>query len=234
VVAVETANTDHSSRTFPVLGKGLNNEEFVMQGNSQQEAVEEALMVEMAKGGDEAAFGQLWLRHRRRLSYAASRILRNQDDAEDVVQESFLKAYCHIRTFDGRSQFSTWITRIVINTALMSLRKRRRYVDVPINDCIQEHEGYWELADRSPNAESRYLRSECLSHLSAAIHALPTILRNAVEIRLARDGTLRDVAEATGISIPAAKTRLFRAKQRLRMSLDPKLQERSYRLTFRQ
>jgi RNA polymerase sigma-70 factor, ECF subfamily len=78
-------------------------QEFVTQANSRQEAVEEALMVQMASRGDEAAFGQLWLRHRRRLSYATSRIFRNHDDAEDVVQESFLKADCHIRTFDGRS-----------------------------------------------------------------------------------------------------------------------------------
>jgi RNA polymerase sigma-70 factor, ECF subfamily len=205
-----------------------------MQANSRQEAVEESLMVEMAKRGDEAAFGQLWLRHRRRLSYAASRILRNQDDAEDVVQESFLKAYCHIRTFDGRSQFSTWITRIVINTALMSVRRRSRYVHESINDGLPQNEGHWELADRSPDAESRFLRSECLYHLSAAIRTLPPILRNVVEIRLARDGTLREVAEATGVSLPAAKTRLFRAKQRLRESLDPKLQKRRYRLPSNQ
>ena len=205
-----------------------------MQTNSRQEAVKEALMIEMAKRGDEAAFGQLWLRHRRRLSYAASRILRNQDDAEDVVQESFLKAYCHIRTFDARSQFSTWITRIVINTALMSLRKKCRHVDVSINDGLPENEGYWELPDQSPDAESRYLRSECLYHLSSAIQALPPILRNVVEIRLARDGTLREVAEAIGISIPAAKSRLFRAQQRLRMSLSPNIQERGYPLTSNQ
>ena len=105
----------------------------------------------------------------------------------------------------------------------MSLRKRCRYVDVSINDGLPENEGHWELPDRSPDAESRRLRSECLYHLSAAIQALPPILHNVAEIRLARDGRLRDVAEATGISLPAAKTRLFHAKQRLRMSLDPKL-----------
>jgi len=194
-----------------------------MHAHSQQGPVEEALIVEMAKRGDEAAFGQLWLRHRRRLFYAAARILRNQDDAEDAVQESFLKAYCHICTFDGRSQFSTWITRIVINTALMSLRKKCRYVDVAINDGLSENEGHWELPDLSPDVESRYLRSECCCHLSAAIRALPPILRNVVEIRLARDGSLREVAEAAGVSLPATKARLFRARQRLRMSLDPKL-----------
>jgi len=205
-----------------------------MQANSRQEVVEESLMVEMAKRGDEAAFGQLWLRHRRRLSYAASRILRNQDDAEDVVQESFLKAFCHIRTFDGRSQFSTWIARIVINTALMSVRKRCRYVDVSINDRLPENEGHWELPDRSPDAESRFYKSECRYHLSAEIQALPSRLRNIVEIRLALDGTLREVAEAAGVSLPTAKTRLFRAKQRLRMSLDLKLRERRYRQTSTQ
>jgi len=202
-----------------------------MEPYSRQEPVEEALMVEMAQRGDGETFGQLWLRHRRRLSHTASRILRNDDDAEDAVQESFLKAYCHIHKFDGRSQFSTWITRIVINTALMSLRKRCRYVDGSINDGLPENEGHWELPDRSPDAESHCFRSECLYHLSAAIQALPPKLRNVVEIRLARDGTLRDVAEATGISLPAAKTRLFRAKQRLRMSLDPKLEERRYRVS---
>ena len=205
-----------------------------MQANSRQEAVKEALMIEMAKRGDEAAFGQLWLRHRLRLSYAASRILRNLDDAEDVVQESFLRAYCHIRTFDARSQFSTWITRIVINTALMSLRKKCRHVDVSINDGLPENEGYWELPDQSPDVESRILRSECLYHLSSAMQVLPPILRNVVEIRLARDGTLREVAEATDVSIPAAKTRLHRAKQRLRESLDPKAQERRYLLPSNQ
>ena len=99
-------------------------QESLMQGISRQGPDEEALIVEMAKRRHEAAFGQLWLRHRRRLSYAASRILRNHYDAEDVVRESFLKAYCHIHNFDGRSQFSIWITRTVIDTALMSVRKR--------------------------------------------------------------------------------------------------------------
>jgi RNA polymerase sigma-70 factor (ECF subfamily) len=150
------------------------------------------------------------------------------------VQESFLKAYCHIHTFDGRSQFSTWITRIVINTALMSVRRRSRYVDVSVNDGLPQNEGHWELADRSPDAESRILRSECLYHLSAAIRALPPILRSVVEIRLARDGTLREVAEAAGVSLPAVKTRLFRAKQRLRVSLDQKLEKRQYRLASNQ
>jgi RNA polymerase sigma-70 factor (ECF subfamily) len=181
-----------------------------MQPNSQRGPVEEALMVEMAKRGDGEAFGQLWLRHSRRLCYAASRILRNHDDAEDVLQESFLKAYCHIHKFDDRSQFSTWITRIVINTALMSLRKRCRYVEVAINAGLPENDGHWELPDRSPDVESRYLMAECFYHLSAAIRALPPILRNVVEIRFARDGTLLEVAGATGMSLPAAKTRLFR------------------------
>jgi RNA polymerase sigma-70 factor (ECF subfamily) len=74
------------------------------------------LFVSMMKRPDATAFDDLWLRHRRRLFYLALRILKNSEDAEDAIQESFLKAYRHIGTFDGRSKFSTWITRIVINT----------------------------------------------------------------------------------------------------------------------
>src|ERR1700723_2580335 len=85
------------------------------------------VLVAAAKSGDHAAFVELWARHSNTAFKTAYRIMRNQDDAEDAIQEAWMKAYVHLNTFDGRAKFSTWLTRITINSALMTLRRRRTH-----------------------------------------------------------------------------------------------------------
>ncbi len=181
------------------------------------------LLVSMMKRGDTTAFDDLWLCHRRRLFYLALRILKNSEDAEDAIQESFLKAYRHIGTFDGRSKFSTWITRIVINTCLMALRRKGRLLETSINTPTPNEGTEWEFPDKTLDIESRYYKAECNQRLGAAVHCLPLPLRSVMEIYLERDTSLREIADVAGLSLPAVKSRLLRARRMLRASLANKL-----------
>src|SRR5580692_2611413 len=88
-------------------------------------AATDEVLVAAAKSGDHSAFAELWTRHSNAAFKMAYRIVGNRDDAEDVIQDAWMKAYVHLRTFDGRSKFSTWLVRIAINSALMTLRRKR-------------------------------------------------------------------------------------------------------------
>ena len=180
----------------------------------------EERLVEAAKGGLSTAFATLSERYRRQLFRAAHRITRNIGDAEDAVQDSLLRAFVHMKDFDGRSSFSTWLTRIAINSSLMILRKKRASHEVVTEDnedfgadgVLAEMAGHW------PNPESDYAQSEEASVLRKAIQSLRPNLRVVVQIHL-QERSMRETAKATGISLVAAKGRLFHAKSALRKSL---------------
>jgi RNA polymerase sigma-70 factor (ECF subfamily) len=186
--------------------------------NTMIPAMDDDTFVARARRGDSHAFRELWSRHHRKLFHVAFKILRNREDAEDVIQDSFLKAYTHLDGFDGRSQFSTWLTRIVINGALQVLRKKR-FVGISIDCGFGDEEGSWDLPDRSPDAEANYLKTELDERLRAAIRSLPRTLRCVVELRLSHEGPLSEIAESAGISLPATKSRLLRARRNLRQSI---------------
>jgi RNA polymerase sigma factor (sigma-70 family) len=182
-------------------------------------------LVEAAKLGHSTAFDTLSERYRRQLFRAAHRITRSREDAEDAVQDSLLRAFVHMRDFDGRSKLGTWLTRIAINSALMILRKKRASPEIATdsNDNFDADGLRFEISDHVPNPEKRYAQREEESMLKKAIRRLRPTLRVVVQIQQLQELSMRETAEAIGISLAAAKGRLFHAKNALRRSLIPKL-----------
>jgi RNA polymerase sigma-70 factor (ECF subfamily) len=179
------------------------------------------MLVSMAKSGDANAFVELSKRHAGKVFQAAYRITRNRQDAEDALQDSLLKAFMHVKDFQERSSFSTWLTRIAMNSALMMLRKKRHGFEISI-DISDGHDGNFETCElMSPieDPESCYVRRERERELREAIVRLPQVFRDVVELRQAREYSTREIAQALGISVPAVKSRLSRAKSALRTSL---------------
>lgn len=182
--------------------------------------VNDEFLVESARSGEDWAFSELWHRHSKKIFNTMYRVTRNRQDAEDALQDAFLKAFLHLKNFDGRSSFSTWLTRIAINSALMILRKKRSHPEVSMDGSADgETWQIWEIADSRVNTEDHYVRREKDRHLKRAIHRLRPALRNVIEIQQAHDGSVREIAELAGISIAATKSRLLRARTVLRRSL---------------
>ena len=183
-------------------------------------AAEEEL-VAAVKGGDEAAFETLFNRHQGRIFVLAFRYTRVREDAEDVVQETFQRAFAHLQKFEGKSALSTWLTRIAINQALMLLRSRRGQHEVPIDDSSSHEEATLalELTDASPDPEASYLQIEKTQILSAAMWQLRPGMRRAIELRELRELSNRDTAAHMGVSISAVKARVFHARRKLANAL---------------
>jgi RNA polymerase sigma-70 factor (ECF subfamily) len=182
-------------------------------------ATAEALVIEAAKSGNHSAFEELWARHSKRAFKLVYRIIGNRDDAEDTLQDAWMKAFVHLKTFDGRSKFSTWLTRIAINSALMVLRRKRSRPETSM-DWSGDGETWqqWEVPDNSLNLEDLYLKKEAELKLKEAIEHLRPTLRSVIEIQRLHDGTNKEIADAAGISVAALKSRLLRARALLRSS----------------
>jgi RNA polymerase sigma-70 factor (ECF subfamily) len=183
-------------------------------------AATDEVVVAAAKLGDCAAFAELWERHSSRAFTIAYRITKNQNDAEDVVQDAWMKAYVHLNTFDGRAKFSTWLTRIAINSALGILRRKRARPETSMEITDDEAWHPWEIADQTMNVEELYARHESVERLRRAICRLQPTLRNVVEIHQSNDRSVKEIAELAGISVAATKARLLRARKILRRALD--------------
>lgn len=182
-------------------------------------AVSDERLVAVAKMGHGVAFDELYKRHAEQMFRATHRITRNREDAEDAVQECFLNAFVHLKSFDGRSRFSTWLTRIAMNAALMRLRKNRGARDLPIVELAEASELRLEhrLADPAPNPEECYAKSEQDAILRDEIAKLRPTIRKAVEIQL-QDSSSFETAEILGLSLTAVKAQLFHARAALRRS----------------
>jgi RNA polymerase sigma factor (sigma-70 family) len=179
--------------------------------------VSDARLVAFAKKGHRPAFDELYKRHAEKMFHTTRRITRNREDAEDAVQECFLNAFVHLKSFNGRSRFSTWLTRIAVNAALMKLRKNRCRQEVPTEESVEASDLLPEnlLPDPSLNPEERYAKCEREIALREAVATLRPAIRKVVEIQL-QDRSLIEAAETLGISFPAAKARLFHARAALR------------------
>jgi len=195
---------------------------IVRSGDSGTPPTDEGL-VAAAKSGDHAAFVELWERHSNTAFKAACRIMRNQDDAEDAIQEAWMKAYVHLNAFDGRAKFSTWLTRITINSALMTLRRRRTHPETSMEGFDDQVRQSYEIADQTQDAEELFVRHERAEHLRLAIGRLRPNLRSVVESHQSNDGSVKELAELAGISIAATKSRLLRARKVLRKTLKYKV-----------
>jgi RNA polymerase sigma-70 factor (ECF subfamily) len=169
-------------------------------------------LVAGAKMGHGNVFDELHERHRERMFRVAHSITRHREDAQDAVQESFLSAYVHLKKFDERARFSTWLTRIAINAALMKIRKNRASREV----SVQDNADGVEVRDSVPNPEEICARTEQKATLRDAIAKLRPTLRNVIELYDLQECSLHETAEALGISVAAAKGRLFHARAALR------------------
>ena len=180
----------------------------------------EKRLVEAAKRGHSTAFAALCERHAKRLFRAAQNITRSHEDAEDAVQDALLSAFVHLRNFDGRSQFGTWLTRIAINSALMILRKKRNTPVMDLGGAEDSSIGglNHEIPDRTPNPELHYAKREEARILNSAIQELRPTLREVVQRQQLQETSIRETAAAMGISEAAAKARLFHARVKLRKS----------------
>jgi RNA polymerase sigma-70 factor (ECF subfamily) len=181
----------------------------------------ERTLVVAAKNGDEQAFETLFKRYQRRTLAVVLRYTRVVEDAEDVVQQSFYKAFAHLCQFQGESSFSTWLTRIAINEALMFLRHIRLMREVSI-DSIGDAKGrpaILEKPDSNPNPESRYSRREEVRILSRAVRNLRPGLRTTIVLRELRELSTGETARRSGLSVATVKARIFRGKRQLRQDL---------------
>jgi RNA polymerase sigma-70 factor (ECF subfamily) len=175
-------------------------------------------LVAGAKMGHGSFFDELHERHRERMFRVAHRITRHREDAQDAVQESFLNAYVHLKKFDEKARFSTWLTRIAINAALMKIRKNRASREVGVEDPAD----VVEPSDSVPNPEETCARNEQKAALRDAIAKLRPTLRNVVDLYDLQECSLHETAETLGISLAAAKGRLFHARAALRRTAELK------------
>lgn len=187
---------------------------------------EKALVI-AAKNGNERAFETLFERYRRKIIRVALRFTRVEEDAEDAAQLSFQKAYFRLHTFEGKSSFSTWLTRIAINEALMLRRRTRRQRQVSIDEhFIDEHSieaetgsASLEIQDSRPDPEASCARGERARILVAAMDKLRPTLRKAIELRELTELSTEETAGHLGISVGAVKARLFHGRRKLREAL---------------
>jgi RNA polymerase sigma-70 factor (ECF subfamily) len=195
---------------------------------SSQDSARDEELVAAAKGGDEPAFETIVKRHRQRISAVALRYTRSREDAEDIVQQTFQRAFSHLQGFEGRSSFSTWLTSIVINQALMLLRRRKALREVPIDDPSNDAETTpaLEMADASPDPESTYLQHEEARVLAEAIGQLRPAMRTAVELTGLRELSMLEAGRQMGISAAAVKSRVFHARKKLGEALRRNMRSR--------
>jgi RNA polymerase sigma-70 factor (ECF subfamily) len=182
---------------------------------------DEMELVARARQGDTASFSILLRRYEGKIFRLAMNITQNREDAEDVLQESFLKAYEHLDQFLGNSKFYTWIVRIAVNQALMKLRKRRSDRAVSLDEQIDTGEDtvVREIAAWDPDPEQRYSRDELHNILSTVIDELAPIYRTVFTLRDVEGLSTEETAEALELSVPAVKSRLLRARLQLRDKL---------------
>jgi RNA polymerase sigma-70 factor, ECF subfamily len=184
---------------------------------------EEEALIAAAKGGDELAFETLVKRYQARIFIVAVRYTRVREDAEDIVQQTFQKAFVSLQRFEGRSSFATWLTRIVTNEALMSLRRGRglHEVSLTLGDSSSDEgtPSNLEIADTRPDPETHYSRQENARILSEALAQLGPGMRSALELCELCELTARETAEHMGLSVAAVKARVFQGRRKLRRSL---------------
>ncbi|HLH08338.1 MAG TPA: sigma-70 family RNA polymerase sigma factor [Terriglobales bacterium] len=194
----------------------------IQKVNEPAPVTEELVLVNAAKAGDVGAFEELVRLYDRNVFRIAQHITQNREDAEDVVQEAFLKAYENLSQFQGQSKFYTWLVRIAVNEALMKLRRRRPERMVSLDEEVRTEEDSMprEIADWSPNPEQQYNQAELKDILGKTVQGLPPSFRTVFVLRDVEGLSTEETAEALNLSIPAVKSRLLRARLQLRERLN--------------
>lgn len=171
-------------------------------------------LVLAAQSGCRTAFNELWNLYSRRIYRTLLGITNNPQDAEDALQDAFLRAFLALESFEGRATFYTWLTRIAINSALGILRKRRCHPETSLdtNSQREDDDPHEEFRDLAPGPEQIYARQEERERLMQAIQRLPPELRKATQARITGDRSVKEVACRLNISEATAKSRLYKAR----------------------
>ena len=179
-------------------------------------------LVAAAKKENHQAFEVLVERHTRKIFFAARRMTRTREDAEDVVQQSLQKAFVHLNQFEGKSSFSTWLTRIAINEALILLRKSRGLREVPMDDANANEEAptVVKIPDSGQSPEDSFSQRERQRILFSALSELPHGMRRAMQLRELDERSTEETARIMGISVGAVKARVFHGRRKLRERLN--------------
>jgi RNA polymerase sigma-70 factor, ECF subfamily len=196
--------------------------------SSNPTLVDESDLVSRAQKGEDEAFSELVNRYQNKIYRLAKNITQNNEDAEDVLQETFLKAYSHLASFQRNSRFYTWIVRIAVNEALMKLRKRRSDRTVPLDEPVDtgEETVTREIAVWEDNPEQRYSHEEMQQILEDAVEELKPDFRTVFVLRDIEELSTEETAETLDISVPAVKSRLLRARLALREKLTRKFKRK--------
>jgi RNA polymerase sigma-70 factor (ECF subfamily) len=175
-----------------------------------------------------AALEEIWRTHARQILRITQRITNNREDAEDALQDSFLRAHVHLHDFDGRSSIGTWLTRIAINSALLILRKRAGAAMVSIDNVGIHGTDTLALipADQAPSPEAQCAEMEVQAIVRSSIGTLRPSIRRALELQTMEERSVKEIAENMSLSVAAAKARMFHARAALRRSLRAKLSPR--------
>jgi len=193
----------------------------MIQRIGQTSDADEASLVAQAQQGGVEAFTELVTRYEGNIFRLARHITQNPEDAEDVLQETFLKAYEHLKDFQGNSKFYTWLVRIAVNQSLMKLRKRKSDASVSLDEPYDTGEENLarEVATWDPNPEQTYSREEIREILEKAVETLPPTFRAVFALRDIEEISTEETAALLNLTVPAVKSRLLRARLRLREKL---------------
>lgn len=215
-----TPGTNRTNSMDPTFAKPAQARGSISEG--------EGTLVAQAKAGDIHAFEELVSRYERKIFRLALNITQNKEDAEDVMQEAFLKSYSHLKDFQGDSRFYTWLVRITVNEGLMKLRKRRPGV-VSLDEKIETDDDFVirELEDWGPSPEQHYAQSELQEILQSVIADLDPSFGIVFALRDIEELSTEDTAEILGLSVPAVKSRLLRARLKLRQKLNRYFRKRA-------
>jgi RNA polymerase sigma-70 factor, ECF subfamily len=199
-------------------------------------ATPERVLVARCRAGDDAAFTELIRRSSPIALRTIRAIARNAADVEDLMQDTLVNAFRGLRSFNQRSKFSTWLTRIAVNNALLLLRRRRNKIEISLDSDAEETASQQlQLADNRIDQEQALIREQSIGIVRSAVHALPPSLREYVEQCCLKELPHKEVASTLGISLAAGKSRSLRARQklhslltsrRLRVTVQPPAKER--------
>lgn len=178
---------------------------------------EEQTLTARAKSGDPSAFEALVVPHRQRILRLIQRILRNREDAEDAVQIALLQAFSHLDDFQGNAQFSSWLSRIAVNAALMRLRTIKRKCETSLDQMVADEDSLvrFQVIEVRPNPEQNYLARERRAILSAAVRQLGPRNRAVLDLRDTQGLSAKETAQVLGIAASTVKARLHRARLKL-------------------
>lgn len=192
-----------------------------LQTMTQTGTFDESALVQRAKRGETEAYSELVRKYENKVFRLAKNITQNDEDAEDVLQDAFVKAYEHLDDFHEQSKFYTWLVRIAVNEALMRLRKRKTDRTVPLDEPVDtgEETVVREIAVWDDNPEEKYGTTEIRRILDEAIQSLKPAFRTVFQLRDIEELSTEETAQLLGLSIPAVKSRLLRARLQLREKL---------------